>query len=94
MTCQDTQTLAANYLDGELPEEMSERIQRHLLRCAPCRNEAESLRVAVQVLQSAHRSVQPDPEYVASALLTLRRELDCVTRLPEPPGQLVLGIGH
>jgi hypothetical protein len=93
MNCRDVQSLAGNYLDGELPEELCDRVQRHLLRCAGCRAELDSLRMAVEVL-AAGAPPAPRPEFIASALEALCRELDIS---PDPErfrdGQLVLGIG-
>lgn len=91
--CRDVQGLASNYLDGELPEEMGDRIQRHLLRCAACREEIDTLRMTVEVLRSAHPQVALSEPASRSMLDTLRAELDIATDLPEAPGQLVLGIG-
>ena len=93
MNCRDVQSLAGNYLDGELPEEMCDRLQRHLLRCGACREELDSLRMAGEVLAAASRAPAVREEFIASALETLRRELDISPAAAEQPGQLVLGIG-
>lgn len=93
MTCRETQALAVLYLDDELPEEACDGIQRHLLRCAPCREDIDSQRLALEVYRSACRPAAASPEFVSAALDDLSRQLDCVSRLPPPPRQLVLGIG-
>lgn len=93
MTCRDIQSLAGNYLDGELPEELCDRVQRHLLRCTACREELDSLRMASEVLAGTHVAPALNEEFLCSALETLGRGLDVSTRLPPVPGQLVLGIG-
>lgn len=90
MNCRDAQSLASNYLDGELPEEMGARIQRHLLRCAACRDEVESLRTAVQLLAATHAPPTLTEAGVRVALASLARELEIDRRTPETPGQLVL----
>jgi hypothetical protein len=93
MTCADVRCLAASYADAELPEEMHERIQRHLLRCAACTEDFGSIEMAVRALKSTHTMPVVSEDYVRSALLRLAQELDVTTRLPPVPGQLVLGIG-
>ncbi|MFN3649801.1 MAG: anti-sigma factor family protein [Armatimonadota bacterium] len=92
MKCADIQALAGNYLDGELPEELCDRIQRHLLRCSACRDEVETVRVALQLLTSAQAQPEPGEAFLQAAFAHLRRELDLSEREPEAPGQLVLGI--
>lgn len=92
MTCRDARDLASSYLDGELPQEICDRIQRHLLSCASCREEIESLRMAVEVLAASHARPAVDEEFVRAALTTLQRELDISDKQPENPGQLVLTI--
>ena len=92
MNCRDTQALAGSYLDGELPEEMCDRIQRHLLRCGGCRQEIDSLRMAVDVLRATHTAPRAGEAFLQSALESLARELDLTPKVPEPAGQLVLGI--
>jgi anti-sigma factor RsiW len=93
MNCRDAQGLAGNYLDGELPEELCDRLQRHLLRCGACREEFESLRMAAEVLAAATKAPAVREEFVTAALEALRRELDISPAAAEQPGQLVLGIG-
>ena len=93
MNCPDVQALGGNYIDGELPEEMCDRIQRHLLRCAACREEIDSVRMTVEVLQASHAAPEVRPEFIHSALAALSRELDITPAASETPGQLVLGIG-
>jgi anti-sigma factor RsiW len=93
MNCRDVQPLAGNYLDGELPEEMCDRIQRHILSCSACRAEIDSLRMAVDVLRATHSPGLMGEFSLQTVLDTLQRELDITTTLPDTPGQLVLGIG-
>jgi anti-sigma factor RsiW len=93
MTCRDVQALAGSYLDGELPEEMCDRVQRHVLRCAGCREDLESVRMAVEVLTAGQAAPEVSEEFVQSALAALARELDITPGAPRSPGQLVLGIG-
>ncbi len=92
MNCRDAQSLASNYLDGELPEELCDRLRGHLLRCAACRAELDSLRMAVEVLTETHAPAAPGEAYVAAALAALERELDLPAPELERPGQLVLPV--
>jgi len=93
LTCRDVLALQANYLDGELPEEAADRVRRHLLRCASCRDEYETTRMAVEVLRTVHPPVTLSESATRALLAHLTGELDIATNLPDPPGQLVLGIG-
>jgi anti-sigma factor RsiW len=90
MTCRDAQALAGNYLDGELPDEMCDRLRRHLLKCAACREECDSLRMAVEVLRETHGPPAAGEAFVREMLETLARELGLPAREEETPGQLVL----
>ena len=89
MNCRDTQGLAGNYLDGELPEEMCDRVRRHLLKCPACREEFDTLRMAAEVLRGIEAPAAGE-EFIRSALETMARELDLPAREAEAPGQLVL----
>ena len=93
MNCRDVQSLAGNYLDRELPDELADRIQRHLLRCAGCREDLDSQQRAIEILTATHQSPSPGEPFILSALGNLGRELDLIHRAPAAPGQLVLGIG-
>ncbi len=92
MICRDVQGLSGNYLDGELPEEMCDRVQRHLLRCGGCREEIETLRMAVDVLKAAHAAPVLGEELIQRMLGVVGEELGISTRSPEAPGQLVLSM--
>lgn len=94
MTCSDVRGLAGNYIDDELPEELHDRVQRHLLKCAACQREISSLGLAVNALRTAHPSPAPHEAYIVAALETLSTELNTTTKLSPAPGQLVLGIGR
>ena len=93
MNCRDVQSLAGNYLDRELTDELADRIQRHLLRCSACREDLDTQQRALEVLAATHQSPSPGEPFILSALATLGRELDLIHRTPVAPGQLVLGIG-
>jgi anti-sigma factor RsiW len=93
MECVDVRALAGNYLDGELPEAMCDRIQRHLFSCAGCRAEVDGVRMTVEVLKATHPAPSVREEWVRSSLQALCRELDIAPVAARVPGQLVLGIG-
>ncbi len=44
MSCEAIRRRLVAYLDGELDARAAQEVDRHLLACAPCRGEAESLR--------------------------------------------------
>jgi len=92
MNCRDVQALNGNYLDGELPEELCDRMRRHLLGCPACREEMNSLRMTLEVLRETHAQPSLSESFAGSALETLARELRLPAREAETPGQLVLGI--
>jgi anti-sigma factor RsiW len=93
MTCRDVRALLDSYLDEELTAEMRDRVDRHLLRCAGCAQECSSLERSVRVLRGALTAPEAGEGFVLRALEILSAELDIATRLPDAPGQLVLGIG-
>jgi anti-sigma factor RsiW len=93
MTCGDVKSLAGNYLDEELPEELHSRVQRHFLKCLACAHDVSSQSLALDALRSACAVSTPGEEFIQSALGRLSQELDLVSKLPPTPGQLVLGIG-
>jgi anti-sigma factor RsiW len=92
MNCREVQPLAGNYLDGELPDELCDRIRRHLLRCPACREEYDGLRMTAELLRETHVAPAPGEAFVQEALGALARELALPEAGAETPGQLVLGI--
>jgi anti-sigma factor RsiW len=51
MRCDEIQALLDIHADGELPEEMGQRVERHLLRCANCAYEARALEQTRRMLR-------------------------------------------
>ena len=92
MNCPDARALASSYLDGELPEEMCDRIQAHMLGCERCRGEIGSLRATVDALRRACAPPAAGEEFVAAAAARIAAELEFHRKVPAVPGQLVLGI--
>ena len=90
MNCRDVEGLCGNYLDGELPEEICDRIQRHLLQCAACREDVETLRMAGEVLRATHTRPAAGEAFIQAALCRLRDDLGIQDAREDTPGQLIL----
>jgi anti-sigma factor RsiW len=90
MTCREACGLAGSFLDGELPEEICDGIQRHLLRCDSCRAEVDSLRMAVDLLRTTQQPPAPGEEFLTRALATVAESLGLEEHPAGAPGQLVL----
>jgi anti-sigma factor RsiW len=50
-TCRDIFLRLSEYLDGDLPLELCERIRRHLATCPTCRAFTNTLRTTVELCQ-------------------------------------------
>jgi anti-sigma factor (TIGR02949 family) len=50
----------SEYLDGELPEDVAERMRRHVEDCDPCVRFVESLRRAVRMIELEGPEPIPD----------------------------------
>ena len=48
--CENAAPLLSEYVDGRLPAEQREQVDRHLGTCSACREDLESLRATVQLL--------------------------------------------
>ena len=64
----------ASYLLGALPEDERAEFESHLAECAPCREEAASLQVAVDVLPVAVPQVAPPPTVRARVMEIVESE--------------------
>ncbi len=53
MRCEEMRDLLDLYMDGELPEETSQRLSRHLLRCTQCASEIQTLEQTRTMLREA-----------------------------------------
>jgi anti-sigma factor RsiW len=62
---------------GELPDELTHELDRHVTGCAECRKEREQVR-ALKVLADAHPVAEPGPNLVARARLRLDEALDAL----------------
>lgn len=57
--CQAMRDLFWNYVNGRVPEEVVEQIERHVSECAPCRKELELVRVTCEGISELRRSPAP-----------------------------------
>ncbi|SPE19044.1 conserved hypothetical protein [Candidatus Sulfotelmatomonas gaucii] len=62
---------------GELSDELTHELERHLAGCPSCQSEREQI-IALRVLANAHPVVEPDPNLVARAHLHLDEALDAI----------------
>jgi hypothetical protein len=60
---------------GELPDELTHELERHVAGCAECQKEREQI-LALKLLADAHPVAEPDPNLVARAHLRLDETLD------------------
>ncbi len=62
---------------GELSDELTHELDRHLAGCPHCQNERDQI-IALRVLANAHPVQEPDPNLVARAHLRLDEALDAL----------------
>lgn len=72
-SCSKVRRQLSAYLDGELSPKNRTVVERHLMRCQPCRTALESLRSLERALQSA--KVPPAPPSLAWQIVAKAREL-------------------
>ena len=53
MKCEEAQLLLDLHLDGNLPQELVDRLERHLIRCSRCAGELRALEQARALLREA-----------------------------------------
>ena len=59
--CEEIFALLSEFLNGELPSEVCERIGRHIADCQPCAVLVESLRKTVDICRQFRPGIQPGP---------------------------------
>ena len=59
--CREVFEMLSEYIDGELPADTCEHIERHIADCAPCVQFVESLRKSVSVYRDYRPSENPPP---------------------------------
>ena len=63
MRCEEVRELLDLHLDRELAEEMSRKLERHLLRCPACSHEARTLEQTQRMLREAVTAEEPAPGF-------------------------------
>src|SRR3972149_3410104 len=64
--CENAAPLLCEYVDGRLPAEQREQVDRHLGTCSACREDLESLRATVQLLCAMPEMRVPGPSPLAA----------------------------
>lgn len=63
MRCDELRGLIDLYLDGELPEETAQKLDRHLLRCPACAYEIRALEQTRAMLREAIPPAETSPGF-------------------------------
>ncbi len=82
MRCEEIRALLDAHLDNELPEELSRKIDRHLLRCQPCSYETRTLEQTRLMLREAVAPAETSPNFRER---TVARLLDALPQLHSAP---------
>ena len=80
MNCEITHEKIVLAAYGELPDEHTHELERHLAGCAECREEREQL-LALRTLAAVHPVVEPPANLVARSRLRLEEALDTLPPL-------------
>jgi len=80
MNCELTHEKIVLAAYGELPDEQTHELERHLAGCAECREEREQL-LALRTLAAVHPVVEPPANLVARSRLRLEEALDTLPPL-------------
>jgi hypothetical protein len=75
MNCELAQERIVTAAYGELPDELTHELERHVGACAACRKDREQI-YALKVLADVHPVSDPSPNLVARARLRLDETLD------------------
>lgn len=92
MNCQLAHERIVTAAYGELSDELTHELERHVAACAECRKEREQV-LALKTLASAYPVAEPGPNLVARARLRLDESLDALPpkRWYERLGERILG---
>ena len=92
MNCQLAHERIVTAAYGELSDELTHELERHVAACAECRKEREQV-LALKTLAGAYPVVEPGPNLVARARLRLDESLDALPpkRWYERLGERILG---
>lgn len=90
MNCKRVKELSADYLIGELPEDLKAQVEAHLAECAPCREETRSSQAMWAKLSSLPAS-EPSPTMDArfhAMLASARRSITAEKEADSPHASL------
>jgi anti-sigma factor RsiW len=59
--CRDVFEMLSEYIDGDLPVDTCEQIEKHIADCPPCVQFVESLRKSISVFRDYRPSENPPP---------------------------------
>lgn len=74
LTCEQASELISAYTDDDLSAEVRNRVEAHLLHCAACAWEAQTLRITRDRLREGRGEVTASDAFRARTLAALRRE--------------------
>lgn len=77
MNCELAQERIVTAAYGELPDEQTHELERHVIGCEACQQEREKV-LALKLLASANPVLEPSPNLVARARLRLEEALDAL----------------
>ena len=77
MNCEVAHERIVTAAYGELPDEQTHELERHMASCPDCANEREQL-LALKVLASAYPVAEPGPNLIARSRLRLEEALDAL----------------
>ncbi|MGA2571727.1 MAG: HEAT repeat domain-containing protein [Terracidiphilus sp.] len=77
MNCDLAQERLVTAAYGELPDDQTHELERHVAACEPCQREREQI-FALKVLADTHTAADPPPNLVARAHLRLDEALDAL----------------
>ena len=77
MNCEVAHERIVTAAYGELADEQTHELERHLTGCIECGKEREQL-VALKVLMEAHPAIEPDANLIARSRLRLAEALDAL----------------
>ena len=63
MRCEELRDLLDLHVDGELPEEVTRKLERHLLRCPACAYEARTLEQTGAMLRETVLPAETSPAF-------------------------------
>src|SRR5580658_6557384 len=85
MRCEETRTLLDLYIDGDLPEEVVQKLDRHLLRCPACAYEVRTLEQTRSMLRESVGPAATSPGFRERTLARLLDALEpCLQVRPGP----------